>query len=303
MCWDPGQELASVAAMEQNKKAKGAEDIVKDRGRRLIEEMAAASSSSRVDGAGAAAMGVGMSVGQGCGGGGHVTAVGEAASLTVDKDGAVTMGAMQELLASMLDMKLAPLNNSVASVQQQLKGVHEEVWAELKDVGAREQGLAASVGQNAAKMIALEGAVERIRAGGGGSVDDGWSESGSVMSMMSRIAEMEVELAKLRDGRERGVVAVTGGLTRYDGEACKAWLGTRLTQHGAEKPTDMHWKGGWANMMWMKFTSVEARDGAVKAVKELGIDGVWAAPDRPLAERVVRSFLLDLKKPLVDCGL
>ncbi len=49
-------------------------------------------------------------------------------------------------------------------------------------------------------------------------------------------------------------------------------------------------------MLWVKFATMEGRDRAVQVVKDMGVSGVWAAPDRPLEDRVVGSFLLGLKK-------
>jgi hypothetical protein len=97
-------------------------------------------------------------------------------------------------------------------------------------------------------------------------------------------------------------VAVIGGLTGYDGEVWKSWLGQKFGEAGGEKHVDMYWKGAWSGMMWVKFNTMDERNNAVTTVS-WGLSGAWAAPDRPLEDRVVGSYLLGLKTLLVNWGI
>ena len=210
-----------------------------------------------------------------------------------------------EVLAAMLKQQLGPVTAVLQGMRGEMTAVKtaiNENQAKITEVGEKVGRLETDLGATAARVLELEQKFAGMRMSGGGS-EDGWSESGSMISMMSQISALEAELAKMRRGHGQGVVAVIGGLTGYDGEAWKAWLATRLGDQSGEKHVGMFWKGTWAGMMWVKYGTADARDKAVKVVRDMGMAGVWAAPDRPLEDRVVGSHLLGLKKLLVDWGV
>ena len=68
------------------------------------------------------------------------------------------------------------------------------------------------------------------------------------------------------------------------------------------RPEEIYWKGDWQGMLWIKFGGVAERDQGINILKEKVGFGVWVAPDREVGERVVRSFLLGLKRQLVGWG-
>lgn len=129
-------------------------------------------------------------------------------------------------------------------------------------------------------MLGLEAKFSELQLGGRGGSEDGWSQSGSVISMMSKISALETELAKLRGGREHGLVAVVGGLSGYDGEACKSWLVWKLEEQGGDKCMDVLEKGLVGNDVG-EVRVGECTGQCVKTIEDMGIKRVWAGPGRP----------------------
>ena len=276
----------------------GGEDSAKARGGTLGAELAAAADDGMHGGAADQTADVGGSRGNvdGAGGGNaHVVA----ASGTSNN---ITMTALASMMQETLSLQLGPITMEMKALRGEVGAVRAAFGAELTEIGGRVGRLETTTGETRARLEELDRVVSEIKVGGGGG-EDGWSESGSIISMMSKISALEVGLEKLRTGKVQGMVAVVGGLTGYDGEEWKAWLEMKLGQQGGERHVGMYWKGAWSGMMWLKYGTTAGRDNAVKAVKSMGMRGVWAAPDRPLEDRVVGSFMLGLKTLLVDWGM
>ena len=121
---------------------------------------------------------------------------------------------------------------------------------------------------------------------------------------MSKLAELESEVSRFRDGTGRECISVVGGLQGYDGEGWKDWIVKQLEWAGVRIGSeDLYWKGyEFKGMLWVKFWDRNAREKCIRVLKGLGCSGLWAAPDKPLEERVLGSFMLSLKKQLVQWG-
>ena len=158
-----------------------------------------------------------------------------------------------------------------------------------------------AMAETTANLTELEKKVRDLHLGGSTTPrsDSEWSERGSVWS---KLADLEAEIGKWKAGWGKECSAVLGGLKGYDGDGWKDWVTSLLAQQGLH-PQEVYWKGDWNGMLWAKFNNESERDKAVKVLKGCGLGaGGWAGVDRVLEDRVVGSFLLGLKRHLVDWG-
>ena len=89
---------------------------------------------------------------------------------------------------------------------------------------------------------------ERMQGGAGKGNEDEWEETGSMISMMSKVSELEEMVQKLKGDKGREAVMVVGGLKRHDGETWKGWIGHVLKVRGVGVE-DIYRKGGWSKMV------------------------------------------------------
>ena len=54
--------------------------------------------------------------------------------------------------------------------------------------------------------------------------------------------------------------------------------------------------------MWVRLAGKEERDKGIAALKTSGMTGLWVSQDRVLEDRVVGSFMLGLKRQLIEWG-
>ena len=74
---------------------------------------------------------------------------------------------------------------------------------------------------------------------------------------------------------------------------------------GAPSPSELYTKGGFDNIMFAKFNTVEDRDAATAKIRaaKLTLDKpVWASADLPLSGRVLRSIVFGTKRLFLKWG-
>ena len=87
-------------------------------------------------------------------------------------------------------------------------------------------------------------------------------------AVAEKLGDLERQIAQMKEAEAKATTAVVGGLRDFDGpEAAKVWLKSKIVDNGAAAPTEMYHKGGFSGVLFLKFSSEDARDHAIKLIR------------------------------------
>ena len=123
-----------------------------------------------------------------------------------------------------------------------------------------------------------------------------------------RLKEMENNLSAV-DGKitEEYTAILVGGLQSMAFEEAHNWVKRTIKEKNLQEPTVVYHKGDvFTGIAFAEFSSSKGAEDAVKKISvaklKVGDDEIWCKKDLPLHKRVALSFLLGLRRQLIEWG-
>ena len=102
---------------------------------------------------------------------------------------------------------------------------------------------------------------------------------------------------------EDSTTLLFGGLRNLSFDDAQGWIKEKIRERKLEEPEIMYFKGdGYVGFVFAKFVTSKAAEDVVKKMSKLkrGEEDVWCKKDLPLDRRVALSFLLGLRKQVIE---
>ena len=179
------------------------------------------------------------------------------------------------------------------SMQQNLlQGLRGVVKDELKPVQEDLEKVKKSVAAVEGRVAQVEAEVKK------NSIDEQWAQ---------RIKDMEAKLSTINyKVSEDASTLLFGGLQDMTFSDAEKWVKAKIKENKFEEPTVLYHKGDEFNgIVFVEFTTEKVAEEIAKQISiklKDNAEAIWCKKDLPLEKRVPLSFLLGLRRQLIDWG-